>query len=154
MKLRIETDPDCAEEVVIRAREITDEILKIKRSIESVLSGPGEIAVKRSGGTSYLSLSEILFFETGADRVWAHTARDCFECPMTLSDLMEKLPESFERASKSSIVSTAKISALSRSPTGVGTASFYKCEKIVFISRMYFRSVREKIEKTRLKNKK
>ncbi|MBO4219360.1 MAG: LytTR family transcriptional regulator DNA-binding domain-containing protein [Clostridia bacterium] len=151
MKLRIEVDPDCSEEVVIRARGMSDEILRVRNAIETVLSNSGEIAVKKSGETSYIKLCDVLFFETGDDRVWAHTDRECFECPMTLSELLLKLPVSFEKASRSSIVNTSLIRSLVRSPTGVGTASFDRSSKRVFISRMYFKAVRGKIEETRLK---
>ena len=151
MKLRIEVDPDCSEEVVIRARGMSDEILRVRNAIETVLSNSGEIAVKKSGETSYIKLCDVLFFETGDDRVWAHTDRECFECPMTLSELLLKLPVSFEKASRSSIVNTSLIRSLVRSPTGVGTASFDRSSKRVFISRMYLKAVRGKIEETRLK---
>lgn len=151
MRLRIEVDPECTEEVVIRARGMNDEILRVRNAIESVLSDSGEISVKKPGGTSYIKLRDVLFFETGDSRVWAHTDRECFECPMTLSELSLKLPVSFEKASKSSIVNTSLIRSLVRSPTGIGTASFERSSKKVFISRMYFKSVRGKIEETRLK---
>ena len=150
MKLRIEIEPNATEEVVIRAPSINDEVMRVQEAVNAALKGGGSIAVKKGDRESYLKYDELLYFETDGDRTVVHTAADCFFCPHKLSELAAVLPHSFVRASKSCIINTAHIRSLSRSPTGVGTATFSDTEKTAFISRMYYKIVREVIAQTRL----
>ncbi len=151
MKLRIEIDPECEEEIVIKSREVSDKLRRIQAAVDRELNGQGEIAVRKDDVELYVSYRELLFFETDGSRVVAHTADDCFVCPLRLNELAVLLPHNFARASKGSIVNTAKIRSLSRGPTGVSAASFANSDKIIYISRMYYKIVREIIEETRLK---
>ena len=91
-----------------------------------------------------------MFFETDGDHTVVQTAEDCYLCPQKLTDLLSVLPREFVRASKSCIVNTSKIRSITRSPTGVGTAAFEGCGKKAYISRMYYKVVRETIGETRL----
>ena len=149
MKLRIEFVPGAEKELILRAPEIDDEVRRIQAALEAV-SSPGEIALKSAGGEVFLPYRELYFFEVNGDRTYAHTAKDCFVCPMHLFELSEILPRSFCRASKSILVNAGKIRSITRSPTGVGEATFSGSEKKVFISRMYYRALRELIEEMRL----
>ena len=150
MKLRIEIGPDLPEEVVIRAPEVSDEVHRLRDAVEQILRGEGEIAVRKNGEECFLPYREILFFETAGDRVWAHTRQECFACSLHLNELSSLLPRSFARASKGCLINTAQIRSVSRSPTGVGTVTFRSCGKVAYISRMYYKTVREIIEETRL----
>ncbi|MBR6916708.1 MAG: LytTR family transcriptional regulator [Clostridia bacterium] len=150
MKLKIEIGEGLEKEVVLRAPAFDDDVRRIQRAIEKASSSGGEIALKNSGGEIYVSYSEICFFEANEDRVYAQTPSSCYVCPMRLSELEELLPRAFCRASKSVLINTAKIRSLTRSPTGVGEAVFAGTEKTAFISRMYYKIVRETIEETRL----
>ena len=150
MKVVVEIDPDGQEEIRIRMREVTPLLKKLQDALQNALSS-GEIAVKSHDGECFLSPDEILFAETAGGTVWVHTASDAFSCPLRLYELETALPYGFARASKSSLVNTARIRALSRTPTGLGEASFSGSEKKLFISRMYFKIVRDVIEETRLK---
>lgn len=151
MKLRIEVDPDGDEEIIIRSRNVDERIRRVQEAIDRVLNGSDELAVKNGDAECYLPYRELLFFETSGDRVWAHTARECFQCPLRLGEITELLPRTFTRASKSCVVNTAQIRSITRSPTGVSKATFNSSEKTIFISRMYYKIVREIIEETRLK---
>ena len=151
MKLRIEIDPDCDEEIVIKAQGVTDKIRRLQETIDREMKRSEEIAMRKDGKECYLLYSDLLFFETDGNRVTAHTADECFVVPLRLNELEMLIPRTFARASKSCIVNTAYIKSISRSPTGVSTAAFAKSDKIVLISRMYYKIVREIIEETRLK---
>lgn len=151
MRVRIEIDPQAEEEIVIRAKEITDKLQLIQGALEREWNASEEIALRRGEEECYLPYREILFFETEGKSVVAHTKDDEFLCPLHLKDLLLLLPRSFARASKSCIVNTACICAIQRSPTGVSTARFSGSNKVVYISRMYYKIVREIIEETRLK---
>ena len=151
MRVRIEIDPKSEEEIVIRAKEITDKLQSIQSALEREWKASEEIALRRGEEECYLPYREILFFETEDKSVVAHTKDDEFVCPLHLKDLLLLLPRSFARASKSCIVNTARISSIQRGPTGVSTARFSGSNKILYISRMYYKIVREIIEETRLK---
>ena len=150
MKLRIEIEPGAPEEVILRAPEVNATVRRVRHALEQSLEKPGEIAVRRGGEEIFLPCSEICYFEVVDDRVYADTADDAFVCPMRLSELGDLLPRAFTRASKSCVVNTAKIRSINRSPTGVSEASFNGTDKRIFISRMYYKIVREVIEETRL----
>ena len=151
MKLKIEIDPERDEEIVIRAKEITPTLKKLQNAVADVLSGSEELAVRNGEAECFIPIREILFAETSGEKLWVHTAKDVFACPLRLIELEELLPRSFVRASKSSLVNSAHVRSLSRSPTGIGEATFPGTGKKVFISRMYFKNLRNTIEETRLK---
>ena len=151
MKIKIEIDPDSQKEIIIRAPAIDDEVRRIEEALERAMSSPGEIALKSVSGEIFVPYSEIFFFEVSGDKVYAHTKLNCYVCPMRLTELTEILPRYFCRASKSSMINVMKIRSIVRSPTGVGEVSFNGTEKKAFISRMYYKVVREIIEETRLK---
>ena len=150
MKLRIEIDPDLPEEVVLRGPQVSQTLRRVQDAVSRALSGGAEIAVQNGEEECYLPYDEILFAETADNRLWVHTCADCYSCPLRLYELEELLPRTFARASKGSLINTAKIRSLSRSPTGVGEATFRDSKKRIFISRMYFKNVRDIIEETRL----
>lgn len=151
MRVRIEIDPQGEEEIVIRANEITEKLDSLRRALEREWNASDEIALRRGDEECYLPYREILFFETEGKSVTAHTKTDSFHCPLHLKELLLLLPRSFARASKSCIVNTACICSIQRSPTGVSVARFSGSDKLLYISRMYYKMVREIIEETRLK---
>ena len=151
MKLKIEIEQGAEREVIIRADEIDDEVKRVRAALEKAISFSGEIALKSAGGEVFMPYTEIFFFEVQGDRTYAHTRSDCYVCSLRLTELTDILPKSFCRATKSSLVNTMKIRSITRSPTGVGEVAFNGTEKRAFISRMYYKEVREIIEETRLK---
>ena len=54
------------------------------------------------------------------------------------------------RVSKSCILNTAAVRALTHNITGSGEVTFDGCEKKVYISRAYFKVVKEKIHRMHL----
>jgi len=151
MKLKIEIDPNAPKELILRAPAIDDEVRRIQEALERATSSPGEIALKSASGEIFIPYSEIIFFEVSDNKVYAHTKTACYICPMSIAALAAFLPRSFCRASKSTIINVMKIRSISRSPTGVGEVAFNGTEKKAFISRNYYKVVREIIEETRLK---
>ncbi len=151
MKLKIEIDPDAPKEIILRAPAIDDEVRRIQEALERAMATPGEIALKSASGEIFIPYAEIFFFEVSDGKVYAHTKTNCYICPMGIASLAAFLPRFFCRASKSAILNVMKIRAIRRSPTGVGEVSFNGTEKNAFISRNYYKMVREIIEETRLK---
>lgn len=151
MKLKIEIDPDSPRELILRSPVIDDEVRRVQEALEQALSAPGEIALKSMSGEIFIPYAEILFFEVSDNKVYAHTQSNCYICPMRMAELANMLPRSFCRTSKSAMINVMKIRSIVRSPTGVGEVSFSGCGKKAFISRNYYKVVREIIEEMRLK---
>ena len=152
MNVVVEIAPDQPEEIRIRVKRADGRLDLLRETVERALKAPGEIAVKRGEEECFIPVDGILFAETAGDKVWVHTASDAFQSPLRLYELASLLPRGFARAGKGCIVNTRAISSLSRSPTGVGEARFSSGEKKVYISRMYYKIVRDVIEEERLKS--
>ena len=150
MKLKIEISEGNAEEIIIRAPAATDEVRRLQRLIESELEKQGEIALHDGGREYYVPYGSVLFFETCGGKTYAHTDKALYVCQMNLTELCAILPDTFVRASKSCLINAAAVGSVTRSPTGVGEAGFTASKKTAYISRMYYKAVKEKIKETRL----
>ena len=144
-RIRIEVDPDGPEEVIIRCRKLTPDILKLQELLET---GGGKSAVQKLslnlGEEEHLvELRRILFFESADGRVSAHT-------DMKLYELEDILPKSFMRVSKMCILNLEAVSWLKRELTGPCRVGFGTSPKQVYISRMYYKPFREKLEEMRM----
>ena len=151
MKVTIRIDPDGPEEIVICVKNADERLRRINDAIASAFEDKREIAVKKGDGECYLSFEELLYFEASDKNVYAHTIDDCFLCPLHLYELEDLLPRFFLRGSKSVLVNVMRIRTLDRFPTGIAKATFSRCEKTVYISRMYYKNLRDAIEEMRLK---
>ncbi len=151
MRLRVLINPDAEEEIVISAKSMSDDMTRLCSDITRLIGMSEEIALLDGSREIFVPTKEILFFETGGNKVYAHTATDCFEAREKLFELESILPNYFVRASKSSIVNIMKISAIVKSLTGVSDVEFSSSKKKAVLSRMYYHSVRDRIEEIRLK---
>ena len=151
MKLKIEIDPDSPKELILRSPVIDEEVRRVQKALEQALAAPGELALKSMSGEIFIPYSEIFFFEVSDNKVYAHTQSNCYVCPMRMAELADMLPQSFCRTSKSTMINVMKIRSIARVPTGVGEVSFNGSGKKAFISRNYYKVVREIIEEMRLK---
>ena len=151
MKLRVEIPEDAPDEIVIRAARVTDEVQRMQALICSALCGRTELALTYGELEYYVSCDDILFFETSDGRVTAHTKDKMYYAPHTLHELTRLLPRAFLRVSKSCVLNTAQVTAISRGLTGIGEAYFKDSYKKVYISRMYYKAFRELIEETMIR---
>ena len=151
MKVRIEISDDGEEEVVIRARSLSDEVRRISEAAEKIAGGEAQLSLTDGKREYFVPLSELLFFETEGGHLTAHTADRMFYTSLKLYELESVLPRTFVRASKSCVVNTARISSISRNPMGASETCFTGSYKKVYISRSYYKSVRQVIEETRLR---
>ena len=144
MKLRIElTDGSTEDEVVIRCGRVDDNVQKLQEFILS-MSAP-KMTFYKDSQEYYLPLEEILFFETDGEQVFAHTKGDAFKVKHRLYELEEMLPRPFSRAAKGTIVNTKKIYAIDRNLTSSSKISFSGTHKNTYVSRHYYKSLREKM---------
>ncbi len=156
-KVRIEEDPSLTEdEIVIRCRAVDGEILRLRRLAEGEGASEGSrrppraLTLTLAGREYFVPTDELLYFETGDGRTVAHTADRMYYTDLRLFELTEILPDCFMRVSKSSILNARAVNALHRDVTGIGEAFFPGCEKRVFISRMYYKALRERVMDTHM----
>lgn len=150
MKVRIEIAADGDEEVVIRTHALTDEVRRISDAVSSVALSESSLALSDGKSEFFIALSSLLFFESDSGRTTAHTADRMYYAPQRLYELERILPRTFARVSKSCVVNTAMISSISRNPMGASETHFTGSYKKIYISRSYYKAVRQLIEETRL----
>ena len=144
MKLRIELVEEGAEEVIIRCSKMDDTVQKLQAYVQS-LASPGLIFYK-GNQEYYLSVEEVLFFETDGEQVYAHTASDAFRVRYRLYELEEILSRRFIRAAKGLIVNTARIYAINRNLTSSSQVQFVGTHKHVYVSRHYYKALKERMQ--------
>lgn len=147
MKIRIEITNSAGEdEVIIRCHELTNKIQRIQKMLTDETAQLPGLTFFKDDKEYYFPLENILFFETANDNVYAHTAGDVFRIKMRLYELEELLPHSFIRISKSSIVNSRHILAVQRNLTSSSLIQFYKSHKQIYVSRLYYKALRQKLE--------
>ena len=152
MNIRFEFSGDADEEIIIRCRAPSEQCRRIMAAIESVTAPQSSLLLTRDSTDYIISHRDILYFETGDNRVYAHTKHDIFTAQHTLTALSNILPASFVRVSKSCIVNVMHIERLRRELVGNGEIGFSGCEKSAYFSRSYYKDLYEKIEEMRLQN--
>ena len=144
MKIRIEIDENLTEqEVIIRAPAWNEEILSLKELICGEQEMPAMLNVRQKEREFFLSLSDILFFETENKVVFAHTRDKMLETDYKLYELEEKLPGYFMRISKSTIVNCNHIFSITRNLTASSMVEFRDSHKQVYVSRQYYKMLRD-----------
>ena len=151
MKIKIEIDKSIAEdEIIIRTREMTEEILELENLLTSFLKKKLEIKFFKDDTEYFLKFEDILFFQTEVNLVYGHTRDDAYLVKNKLYELEEILPIYFIRISKSTIVNLKEISSLKRNLGSVSTITFYDSHKINYVSRHYYKIFKEKLEEIKL----
>ena len=146
MRIRIEIKDDIPEdEVIIRCRELNSRIQEIQSVIaEKIANKPGIIFYKNNE-EYFFPVSDIMFFETESDTVYAHTAADVYRTDFRLYELLRFLPDRFVRISKSAIVNTEHILSISRNIASSSLICFRGSHKQIYVSRMYYKELKQKL---------
>ena len=146
MKIHIETVENLAEdEVLIRCAKVDSTIQKIHQYILEQASAAPKIVFYRDNQEFYLSLSDILFFETDTEQVYAHTKDSAYRTKYRLYELESTLPPTFVRASKSSIINTAHIYSITRNITSSSLVQFRDTHKQMYVSRHYYKALHQRL---------
>ena len=148
MKIKIEI-ADHDEEIVIRCRERDALVQEIERALDRVLKGNGEMVLFSSGAEFFVPKSDILFFESEGDKIYARTADKSYLTDYKLFELENVMPVYFVRISKSTIANVKAISSMRREVTGNGELTFKNCERRAYFSRGYYKRLRDKIDEVR-----
>ena len=139
MKITVDVDENYIEnEVVIKCSEINEEIINLQK----ILSTRNAINTK-------IELENIIFFETDGDVVKAHTRNNIFETKNRLYELEQILPCYFCRISKSAIVNVKEIYSITKNITASSKIEFKNTHKNIFVSRGYFKPLKNKIDEIR-----
>lgn len=149
-KTKIEIQTDGEEEIIIRCRSITDDVIRLQALLDGASNKDSEMELHLNGNDYFVKIRDILFFETAESKTAAHTKNRMYYTDLKLYELEERLPRSFMRISKSCIVNINLIASTKREITGICEASFYDSPKKVFISRSYFKPFRETLNEMRL----
>lgn len=149
MKIRTEISENDDDEIIIRCRSKTEKILQIEAAIDSIVRGRRELVLYIGDTEYYVPVNDVLFFESGGGKVYAHTNERMYTATYKLFELEEILPSSFVRISKSSIANVMRICSLHREIVGNGEISFYRSDKITYFSRAYYKLLKDRIEEMR-----
>ncbi len=155
MRVRIEIDDDLIEEeIIIRCRSIDNTIREVQEAISGIMKSIPKLEFFKEDKEFYLELDSILFFETSDNRVDAHTMGEVYQVRYRLYELEEMLPSKFIRISKSTILNIDKVLSITRNLTSFNLVEFYKTHKQVYVSRFYYKNLRQALIERRNYEKK
>ncbi len=150
MKIRVELDGSIAEnEVIIRCNALSEEIQMVQRTLADLAMDQQKFVFYKGDTEYYLPLERILFFETEEKMIYAHTADQMYQAKYRLYELEEFLPGHFMRVSKSTILNTDKVYSIQRNLTASSVVEFQNTHKKVFVSRYYYKPLKNKLEEKR-----
>ena len=149
LKIRIEMSEGVQEEVVIRCREITPEIIRLQQLLSGDFDRSNQFLLYKGDTEYYLNVNDIIFFETEGNAVMAHTRDDVYETRRKLYELEELSGGRFQRISKSAIVNVDKVYSIKRNVTSSSAIEFQGTHKQIYVSRAYYKVLREKLEEKR-----
>lgn len=153
MKIRIELDDSLTEEeVIIRCNSISEKVQKMQMALSEIENAQEKMVLYKKETEYYVKLDDILFFETGINGIEAHTKNDIFQTKRKLYELEELLPGIFMRISKSAILNTNKVYAINRNLTASSLIEFKDTYKQVYVSRNYYKPLKNKLEEKRNTN--
>ena len=152
MKIRMEID-DCItdDEIIIRCKELNDEILSLQRHISEAVNQNMQLHVTKGDKDYFITLEEILFLETAGQMVAVHTGDDIYTTRQKMYELEELLPGRFMRVSKSTIINTRMIRSIHKNITGASEVEFAQTMKKAYVSRTYIKALMSKLEEKRIK---
>lgn len=149
MKVRIEIDSNIEEdEIIIRCKELTKSIQKIEETIQQE-NQIINFTFYKDNTEYYIPLNSILFFETSGNEINAHTSNEIYEVKYKLYELEEILPINFIRVSKSTILNVDHIFSIEKNLTASSIVQFNKTHKQVYVSRNYYKKLKERINERR-----
>ncbi|MDF2595526.1 MAG: response regulator of the LytR/AlgR family [Clostridia bacterium] len=146
MKIQIEVDKKIKEnEVIIRCSELSEEIRVLQTMLDELLFRRKPITFYKGETEYYLSLEEILFFDTAESGVCAHTTHQIYNVKYKLYELEELLPGYFMRISKSAILNINHIYSITHSLSSSSKVEFQNTHKQVYVSRYYYKPLKIKL---------
>lgn len=142
MKISIDIQKELTEpEITIKCAQINNQVDMLVK----LLSEQQPIPFSKGNTDYFFEVSEVLFFETDGNKIYAHTVNDSYVVKEKLYELEQKLPLFFLRVSKSAILNTRKIHSITRNITAASLVEFVGTHKRVYVSRKYYALLRQKL---------
>ncbi len=143
MKITIlEKEPGEEDEIIVKCGQLDE---KLTRLINQFKTGKGKMNFYKDSKIVLVEPSEVLYFESVDDKVFAYTKDSVYETKAKLYQLEEELPASdFFRASKAVIVNLDKIDSLAPVFGGRFEAILENGYKVV-VSRNYLNELKERL---------
>ncbi len=143
MKITIQENEHQAEtEVVIHCRQADEQVLALVSAL-STCNSP--LTGTKDGATFILTPADVLYFDSVDKRTFAYTEQDTYEVPLRLYELEERLPNSFFRASKASIINIGKIKSILPDFGGRLEVTLVSGERLT-VSRQYAHELKTRLE--------
>jgi len=150
MKIKIEVDKDINEdEIIIKCNNLDNNIIAIKKFINNIDANNQQFIFYKEDKEYYFPLNNILFFETSSKNIDAHTNDDIYQIKYKLYELENILPNNFIRVSKSTILNINHIYSINHNITSSSTVEFHKSYKQVYVSRFYYKELKERLKERR-----
>ena len=147
MKVHIEIDDSIPnDEVLIRCGRADEKIQRICQLILEHEGAEPNITFYKDNREFYFSLSNVMFFETEGEHIYAHTEDDTYLIKFRLYELEDMLPRSFVRVAKSTIVNAAKVYSITRNITSASLIQFAGSHKQVYASRYYYNDLQQRLQ--------
>ena len=143
MKVTIlEKQPGEEDEIIVKCDQLDE---KLTRLINQFKTGKGKMNFYKDSKIVLVEPSEVLYFESVDDKVFAYTKDSVYETKAKLYQLEEELPASdFFRANKAVIVNLVKIDSLAPAFGGRFEATLENGYKVV-VSRNYLNELKERL---------
>lgn len=143
MKITIlEKQPGEEDEIIVKCDQLDE---KLTRVINQFKTGKGKMNFYKDSKIVLVEPSEVLYFESVDDKVFAYTKDSVYETKAKLYQLEEELPASaFFRASKAVIVNLDKIDSLAPVFGGRFEAILENGYKVV-VSRNYLNELKARL---------
>ncbi|MGI6665514.1 MAG: LytTR family DNA-binding domain-containing protein [Christensenellaceae bacterium] len=152
MKIRIEIIETLEEEeIIIKCAGLNETVQAVHDAIMEHVSVAPKLTFQKDGHTFYFPIDEVLFFETNGEYVYAHTEQETYRTQLRLYEVEEIAPNYFMRISKSAVVNTRQIYAIERNLASASLARFRHSHKEVYVSRHYYKALKERMEGRNLK---
>ena len=143
MKVTIlEKQPGEEDEIIVKCDQLDEKLTKL---INQFKTGKGKMNFYKDSKIVLVEPSEVLYFESVDDKVFAYTKDSVYETKAKLYQLEEELPASaFFRANKAVIVNLDKIDSLAPVFGGRFEATLENGYKVV-VSRNYLNELKERL---------
>ena len=126
-------------QVIIKCRQIDEDIIRLKSHIELF---DRKLSAKKENELYFINLSDVLYFESVDNRIYLYTEKDVLEIKQRLYELEYLLSDKdFIRISKSQIVNIQKITSLKPELNRTILATMCNGEQLS-ISRKYVKTLR------------
>ena len=133
---------DAEDEIIIRCKQVDEQLLNM---IYALKAGRDKMTMSKGEKIFQLPPSDIFYFESVDNHVFAYAREDVFDVKGRLYDIEERLRHTdFFRASKSTIINLSKVENFSPGFNGRFEACLENGEKLI-VSRQYAAGLKEKL---------